>query len=98
MRAKMSFLPVSIFRKSSGCPSSETLLAYGRSKLHRGRKDWVETHLAACDFCRAELQLLNCYPCVCERATVGEVPPELREFAESVLAGIAANAEGCSLS
>jgi hypothetical protein len=94
----MSFLPVSIFCKSIGCPSSETLLAYRRSILRRVREDWVKTHLSTCDFCRAELQLLNRYPSVTERVTVGEVPAELRELAENVLAGIAANAKGCSLS
>lgn len=94
----MSFLPVSIFCKSIGCPSSETLLAYRQSILRHVREDWVEKHLATCDFCRAELQLLNRYPCVPERVTIGEVPAELRELAESVLAGIAANAEACSFS
>ena len=85
----MSFLPVSIFRKSIACPSSQTLLAYRKSDLRQKRRDWVEAHLVSCEFCRAELQLLNRYRQVAERVTAGEVPAELREFAESALANIA---------
>ena len=86
MLVEMSFLPVTIFRKSAACPSSETLLAYRQFGMKHGRREWVESHLAGCDFCRAELQLLNRYRRVRECVTLGEVPAELRELAESVLA------------
>jgi len=95
----MSFLPVTIFRKSAACPSSETLLAYRQSGLPSTKHEWVELHLAGCDFCRAELQLLNRYCYVNERVTVGEIPPELRELAASVLGNLmtidSRNSEGC---
>ena len=84
----MSFLPLTIFRKSAACPSSETLLAYRQSGLPCTPREWIELHLAGCDFCRAELQLLNRYRYVSEPVTVGEMPPELRELAASVLANL----------
>lgn len=85
----MPFLPVTIFRKSVTCPNSETLLAYQRSTLRRIGSEWVEAHLGYCDFCRAELQLLNRYRGVSKTEAPGEVPMELRKFAETVLANLA---------
>lgn len=46
-------------------------------------------HLGNCDFCRAELQLLNRYCGLNETERPGEVPLELRKLAESVLANLA---------
>ena len=100
LRARMSFLPLTIFRKSAACPSSETLLAYRQSGLPCTPREWIELHLAGCDFCRAELQLLNRYRYVRERVTVGEIPPKLRKLAASVLGNLirmdARSSEGCT--
>ena len=85
----MPFLPVTIFRKSIACPSSEALLAYRHLHLRRIRRDWVEAHLGQCDFCRAELQLLNRYGGISQTESPGEVPMELRKLAESMLANLA---------
>lgn len=84
----MELLPLTIFRKSAACPSSETLLAYRQGGLQSTRRTWVESHLASCDFCDAELQLLNRYRAMSERVIVGEIPAELRELAASVLANL----------
>jgi hypothetical protein len=89
LRARMTFLPVTIFCKSAACPSSETLLSYRRFDLRGSHRDWIDGHLNECDFCRAELQLLNRYRGVSETTTPGEVPDELRKLAESVLANLA---------
>lgn len=50
------------FRKTRSCPSAETLLLYRRAGLGHARRRKVVAHLAACDFCSAELQLLAHHP------------------------------------
>lgn len=51
----------------------------------------LAAHLAACDFCGAERQMLVRYaPCVCTSAVMSsaatEMPPNLRRLAEDLLA------------
>lgn len=72
------------FYKGSGCPSSQSLLAYNHDDLptHRARR--VESHLGSCDFCSAELQLLTRHQYKCEEYSSAEMPLYLRRFAEHV--------------
>ncbi len=75
----------SLFRKRISCPSSETLLAYRRSCLDSKETAQIETHLAGCDFCSAELQLLTCHRNQSEEYTLAEMPTQLRRLAEDLL-------------
>ena len=47
------------FRKRVDCPSSDTLLTYAGQSLLGTVRERVKLHLAHCDFCRAELYLLE---------------------------------------
>lgn len=77
-----------IFCKQPTCPSSETLLSYGTASLAIEMKATVATHLAACDFCDAELRLLtNHAPAADESYQLTAMPAHLRYLAESLLAG-----------
>jgi hypothetical protein len=76
------------FFKAVVCPSAETLLAYGDS-LPIFDEAGVETHLASCDFCNAELQLLTRYRASKEQTECGDIPPDLRRLAEQLLKNVA---------
>ena len=76
---------VSVFCKRISCPSSQTLLAFRRSRLFYGEKAYVEGHLASCDFCNAELQLLTLHRNEAEEYTFAEMPTQLRRLAQSLL-------------
>jgi hypothetical protein len=90
----MHRLPLNIFRKSALCPASQTLLAYRRFRLTPVEKGAVAAHLGNCEFCCAELQLLNRYRYGAEEVPLGEIPTALRRLAEMVLSnsGMALNA------
>jgi hypothetical protein len=81
----MPFLPVTIFCKSAHCPASETLLAYRKSGMARGERAFVEAHLAVCEFCSSELQLLDRYRYGAEEIVLGQMPAALRRLAEELL-------------
>lgn len=76
---------VSVFRKRISCPSSEALLAYRRSCLDSKETATIETHLAGCDFCSAELQLLTRHRNQSEEYALAEMPAQLRRLAEDLL-------------
>jgi hypothetical protein len=78
-------LPLNLFAKSAICPSAERLLAFSKSLLGLGEAQLVGAHLDQCDFCSAELQLLERFPCKPEAIPVPEMPPGLRLLAESIL-------------
>lgn len=85
----MTSLSTAVFRKLRSCPSAETLLLYTEEGLQRERLTSVTAHLAACDFCGAELKLLSEHPpCGCSPAATqaGEMPSDLRRLAEDILA------------
>lgn len=75
------------FCKQLNCPSSDTLLSYGTASLASEVQTRVTTHLAACDFCDAELQLLTRHAPAAERYEQTKMPAPLRYLAESLLAG-----------
>ena len=76
----------SVFQKTVACPSSNTLLSYRAKKLPRELLMLVRLHLAACEFCTAELALLAFHK---PRTKGDDKPPEipinLRILAESLL-------------
>lgn len=81
----MPALPVTIFCKSARCPASETLLAYRTSGMAKGERAFVEAHLAVCEFCSSELQLLERYTYGAEEIVIGQMPAHLRKLAEELL-------------
>lgn len=70
-----------VFHKSSTCPSAEELL------LHHKRQQLlrIQEHLASCDFCNAELQLLMRFPSTGEISSLPDIPTSLRMLAERLL-------------
>lgn len=81
----MPSLPMNIFRKSAHCPASETLLAYRKSGVTRTERTFVEAHLGFCEFCSAELQLLDRYRYRAEEIVLAQIPADLRRLAEDLL-------------
>lgn len=74
------------FRKKADCPSAETLCSYGTAHLSEDLKARVTSHLADCDFCGAELQLLTKHPPspVVDYSFV-TIPAHLRQLAQALL-------------
>ena len=77
------------FCKTARCPSSQTLLRYHRDRLALADRAEIETHLRACDFCSAELQLLMRHGSRAEAYRLVEMPGQLRKLAEDLLTGTA---------
>lgn len=76
------------FCKQASCPSSATLLSYREFGLETKLDAGVTAHLASCDFCCAELQLLVECPLAEEDFTApAAIPLPLRRLAEELLAG-----------
>ena len=77
------------FRKLKTCPSAEMLLLYSDTSLVRRWQTMVAAHLAGCEFCGAELQLLSRHAPRGRRAAPAlsvEIPLALRRLAEELLA------------
>lgn len=77
---------VNSFTKTIACPSSNILLSFHLQALSPEIRTLVRHHLAACDFCCAEMPLLAHY----QRPLKGEckppdIPINLRLLAESLL-------------
>ncbi len=73
------------FCKTAECPTSEALLAYQRSLMTRAIPIFIADHLASCDFCGAELQLLKHYRSEPEEYSFTPMPIHLRRLAEALL-------------
>ena len=75
-----------LFFKQATCPSSEMLLAYGASTLSAAKSRSIAEHLATCEFCDAELSLLEeHFPTEREEYPATTIPVELRCLAEALL-------------
>jgi anti-sigma factor RsiW len=81
----MSSSFASPFRKTARCPTSQALLAYRGSLLSSNELSYIDRHLASCDFCNAELQLLMRYRGEAEEYSLAEMPAQLRRLAEDLL-------------
>jgi hypothetical protein len=84
----MNSSSIIIFGKQATCPSSETLLLYQRVGLNLEQRSKIVSHLAACDFCGAELQLLTKYSPTGEEYAFTDIPLHLRHLAEALLGGV----------
>jgi len=76
---------VSLFHKKVGCPSSQDLLEYDQPRLASARSRRIKAHLAYCDFCNAELQLLTRHRNTNDEYSFAEMPAQLRRLAERLL-------------
>jgi hypothetical protein len=72
------------FCKTARCPSSETLLRYRGHSLTIMQRLTVERHLRNCDFCSAEIQLLQRHRLDAEDAEIAEMPSHLQKLAASL--------------
>ena len=75
----------SLFNKKAGCPSSQDLLDHDHGCLAFAHSQLIEAHLADCDFCNAELHLLNRYQNTQDEYSFAEMPLQLRGLAERLL-------------
>jgi hypothetical protein len=83
-----------IFTKTRQCPSSEVLLSY-RQRDAAGREALrIACHLNACEFCRAELQLLSKHPASEDSFASLPIPANLRLLAEALLTNRGARITG----
>src|SRR5947209_6958302 len=81
------------FRKLRTCPQSEALLTYRRGVHSATAPDAVSAHVAACDFCGAEMQLLSRFPPPASALPFAlfRIPAGLRRLAEDLLAAPSLN-------
>jgi hypothetical protein len=86
MKAMTGHVLAGDFCKTAACPSSQTLLRYRRHHLPLQERATVEIHLRTCDFCSAELQLLQRHRINVENCATVEMPGNLRRLAEELLA------------
>jgi hypothetical protein len=78
---------IRLFRKTAECPTSEALLGFSRSSRTQMIPTLIEEHLASCDFCGAEMQLLRSYRNEREEYSFAEMPEHLRRLARDLLKG-----------
>ena len=74
------------FRKEKHCPSSYELAHASEGEIDGSAGLRLATHLAACDFCAAELDFYRHFPPDGLNLTAAEIPQPLRELAEALLA------------
>ena len=75
------------FFKNEDCPSSNDLLEFQRAGHHRHRGSLISKHLAACEFCSAEVEFYSHYPQEesADPFEKVEIPAPLFQLAEALL-------------
>lgn len=76
------------FQKSPACPTAGALLRYASEALAEERRAAVAVHVASCDFCGAEAQLLSRFAPPTTNAlpfVASPLPHHLRRLAEDLL-------------
>ena len=81
----MGSLRAPVFCKQKTCPSAGTLVGYNQATLAYGVREQVAAHLAQCDFCGAEMQLLAEHPSDISECVHAPMPLHLRLLAERLL-------------
>jgi hypothetical protein len=82
----MKVSSVNSFTKTIACPSSNILLSFHFQSLSPEIRTLVKHHLAACDFCCAEMPLLAHYQSPLKgECRPPDIPINLRILAESLL-------------
>jgi hypothetical protein len=81
------------FQKTLTCPAAESLTRPARESLTEERRALLAVHLAACDFCGAEAQLLSRFapPAKALPFVASPLPHHLRRLAEDLLAQLSYN-------
>jgi hypothetical protein len=75
------------FHKTLTCPAAEALLGYTRAELAGDGRAAVALHVATCDFCGAEAQLLSRFAAPANALHVAApLPGHLRQLAQDLLA------------
>ena len=78
----------SAFCKHEDCPTSNELLEFQTGELTQSRGRDIRSHLAACEFCDAEVEFYSHYPQEEASSDVFEnveIPGPLYELAEALL-------------
>ena len=70
------------FYKTGECPASQILAALQGSLI---AGDELQSHLASCEFCSAELEFYRRYPPREENVEPGKIPGPLYELADALL-------------
>lgn len=74
------------FQKTLTCPAAGALLRYAQEGLTGGRRAAVARHLADCDFCGAEAQLLSRHAAAAAQPSApAPLPEHLRRLAVELL-------------
>ena len=73
------------FYKNEDCPTSNELLEFQNGDLVRSRSGVVNKHLAACEFCSAEVEFYSHYPQAEGTVETTAIPAPLYELAEALL-------------
>jgi hypothetical protein len=85
----MDITNVTIFCKLVTCPSAESLMRFGQLGSSLAGDEPIAQHIKVCDFCCAELKLLEYCPTAetPEEFECGDIPEGIRILAESLLFG-----------
>jgi anti-sigma factor RsiW len=74
------------FCKSVNCPASQKLLAFQNGEVRAKERKTISKHLAACEFCSAEVEFYAHYPQTDEEVVAkAEIPTPLFELASALL-------------
>ncbi len=73
------------FCKNEDCPASSELLLFQNGDLGRDRLSSISQHLAACEFCSAEVEFYSHYPQAEGHVEATEIPAPLFQLAEALL-------------
>lgn len=76
------------FGKNGDCPPSQDLLAFQNGDIPVSESAELRRHLAACEFCSAEVTFYERYPQIdepAESAPSPAMPEPLRELAEALI-------------
>ena len=75
------------FCKNANCPASQKLLAFQNGEVSAKERKTISTHLAACEFCAAEVEFYAHYPQTEEESVTDgtEIPVPLYELASALL-------------
>ncbi|MEP6923555.1 MAG: hypothetical protein ABI954_03740 [Pyrinomonadaceae bacterium] len=74
------------FCKSRNCPLTEEIRLFANDELETDEARTVVKHLEECEFCSAEVQFLANFPERGETLPVPELPFQLRQLADIMLA------------
>lgn len=82
----MFSLKMITFCKNANCPASQKLLAFQNGEVPSKEYKLIASHLAACEFCAAEVEFYGHYPQTEEETVVkAEIPVPLFELASALL-------------